>query len=144
MDFLDFVGNAARAGFIPRGHFLIFDNAGVHQSNDIFNALDQLSEQYGFRIVPMPKYSPELSPCELVFGYVKNRYVSLRFQPYSRRLRKYWCRDPLWVEVIRFMSEVSPQMVNNFYRKCDILTAAKAQLIADDIRAQSDATSTLR
>jgi transposase len=59
----------------------------------------------GIEIVYLPAYSPELNPCELVFGFVKNRIRKLRI-------------DCLFDEVISSFDAMSIEMMINFYAKC--------------------------
>lgn len=72
-DFLSFVEQVCQNGLLPQGHILVFNNAAVHLSVNIVEELDQMQERYGVFFVTLPTYSPELNPCELVFGYIKNK-----------------------------------------------------------------------
>jgi transposase len=56
-------------------------------------------------LVFLPAYSPELNPCELIFGYVKNK------------LRREGIQNLLDDAIIAFDS-VELEMMINFYRKC--------------------------
>jgi len=49
---------------------LVCDNANVHKSPFIMIELNAWLRSA--RCLPVPTYSPEPNPCEMVFGYVKN------------------------------------------------------------------------
>ena len=87
------------------GDFLVLDNASVHVANRIMDVLRAILGAYGVRIVLLPPYSPELNPCELVFGKVKNW------------LRNNRGRGPFINEIVRAFSHVSHQNVQFFYKK---------------------------
>jgi transposase len=58
----------------------------------------------GIDIVFLPAYSPELNPCELVFGFVKNRIRRSNI-------------ESLFDEVLLAFDAVKIEMIN-FYKKC--------------------------
>jgi transposase len=60
------------SGALQMGDYLICDNAAVHVNDEAFQRLAILCEQAGVKVRFLPKYSPELNPCELVFGFTKN------------------------------------------------------------------------
>jgi len=45
---------------------VIIDNATVHRGDYSFPVLQDLLEAHGVHLIFLPKYSPELNPCELV------------------------------------------------------------------------------
>ena len=47
--------------------FLVLDNASIHKGAAVAEALAEI----GVEPIYLPPYSPELNPCELVFGHVK-------------------------------------------------------------------------
>ena len=104
--FLEFVVGALERRKLVRGDVLVLDNATVHHGNEIFRALVLLLEAAGVQLVFLPKYSPELSPCECVFAQVKNR---LRY----RRGRGHFT-----VEIIMAIANISHAMLTNFYHRC--------------------------
>ena len=65
-----------------------------------------LLDGVGARLVFLPTYSPELNPCELVFGQVKN------YLPFRRGHRSFLN------EMALGFAEVSWQNVFNYYSKC--------------------------
>jgi transposase len=50
------------------GDIFIADNAKTHFSEDIVEALELLLAGSNVTLIFLPTYSPELNPCELVFG----------------------------------------------------------------------------
>lgn len=53
----------------------ILDNCSIHTADDVFGAVVALLERYGVRMIRLPKYSPELNPCEPVWAQVSNQDV---------------------------------------------------------------------
>lgn len=52
---------------------LIIDNAGFHSTKNI-------DIPPNIRLINIPPYSPELNPCEQVWGYIKQRYKNQVFK----------------------------------------------------------------
>jgi len=71
-DFLAFVAEACERNILGEGDYLILDNAQIHKARSTRDAMLQLENSYGFKLVFLPTYSPELNPCELVFNKVKH------------------------------------------------------------------------
>ena len=71
--FLEFVIAALQRGKLRGGDFLILDNATVHVGSTVLTVLLALLELAGVSLRFLPKYSPELNPCEPFFGYTKDR-----------------------------------------------------------------------
>jgi len=71
-DFFQFLCDAISDGYIVENDYVILDNASVHKGADIKEDLNTLMQQYKFKLIFLPTYSPELNPCELVFNTVKN------------------------------------------------------------------------
>ena len=76
--FLDFVCSALERGKLHHGDFLIMDNAAIHAGSDILRMLLVLLAMAGVQLIFLPKYSPELNPCECVFGFVKDQLRNCR------------------------------------------------------------------
>ena len=125
-DFVEFVTSAILGGSLTPGDFLICDNASVHWAQDSWDALDALLGAAQVKMFFLPTYSPELNPCELVFGDLKKflcghrresdmfwialakalariTFVSI-CDKYSHCLGKYQC---IWCVVICFVSVIS-------------------------------------
>eukprot|EP01114_Cavostelium_apophysatum_P011542 TRINITY_DN25845_c0_g1_i1.p2 TRINITY_DN25845_c0_g1~~TRINITY_DN25845_c0_g1_i1.p2 ORF type:complete len:100 (-),score=9.51 TRINITY_DN25845_c0_g1_i1:15-293(-) len=82
------------------------DNARIHHGADTRALLDKLVEAYGVNVVYLPAYSPELNPCEFVFGYSKNG------------ARKDVSSDiPIWQKILYRMGEVDIDLMRRFYYK---------------------------
>ena len=105
----DFMGSIVwflREGALVPGDFLILDNARIHHGNDVFPIIKRLLDLKGVQILYLPAYSPELNPCELVFGYVK------------QRMNTYRGTDPMWLEALRWFASVPSELMESYYRHC--------------------------
>lgn len=105
-DFVESLREFVRRGALQVGDVLILDNARVHDSASIQADLDDL-EAGGVRIVFLPAYSPELNPCELVFGQADK---------YMRNHR----RGPgdFMHHMATAFAQVSQRNVLNYYKHC--------------------------
>jgi len=72
MDFVSFVMQCVHNRELRNGDILLCDNARVHGASDSMPILLMLLEAAGVELIFLPAYSPELSPIELVFGWVKH------------------------------------------------------------------------
>jgi transposase len=70
--FRNFLARAAQAGWIGANDNVIMDNARVHNGGNVLADVDRVLELVGARRVNLPAYSPELNPCEFVFGEMKH------------------------------------------------------------------------
>lgn len=52
----------------PEKSILIIDNASHHPKDEIYD----IAEEYGFRVIFLPKYSPDLNPIEKFWAKIKN------------------------------------------------------------------------
>ena len=52
----------------PEKSILLLDNASHHPKEQLFD----IAEEYGFTVIFIPKYSPDLNPAELFWANVKN------------------------------------------------------------------------
>lgn len=84
----------------------IMDNAPIHVSADIFGLLITVLEAVGVRLVLLPKYSPELNPCEMVFAQAK-RYLREKRQP-----------GPFLQEIVHAFAAVDRLNVLSYYEHC--------------------------
>ena len=107
IDFLDCILQLVEGGFLVAGDILVMDNASIHDSAEICDALDALLQCAGVRLVFLPTYSPELNPCELVFAQVKSYLYHYRLDS-----------EPFLSEISKALDQVSLQNVYNYYRKC--------------------------
>lgn len=117
---LFFILEAARNGYLRRGtppplsyiiltstgDTLILDNASIHTARDVQPLLRALGVAVGFRIVRLPTYSPELNPCELIFGIVKTA------------LSRYAATQNVVVEVILALARILPRHVYKIFVHC--------------------------
>jgi len=106
-DFVAFVLNCVNEGYLASGDYLILDNASIHHGSDTFEFLLRIASLHGFYIRFLPKYSPELNPCELVWSHVK-RYVT------NNRERGMDILDT----VVDGFATVSKGLVYKFYHHC--------------------------
>jgi transposase len=106
LDFLQFVSELVANKHLVAGDILVCDNASIHYGDEIQIPLDFLLQSTGVRLLFMPTYSPELSPCELVFAQVKRH---IRHNRQSRHLL---------LDVVDACASVSWLNVFSYYRKC--------------------------
>lgn len=70
-DFYVFIRNLVVTGWLRRDDWLIMDNWCGHSDRTFIHLTNDLLETFGIILVWLPKYSPELNPCELVFAQIK-------------------------------------------------------------------------
>jgi transposase len=70
--FRNFLAWAAQAGWIGANDNVIMDNASAHNGHAVLADIDAVLGLVGARRVNLPAYSPELNPCEFVFGEMKH------------------------------------------------------------------------
>lgn len=88
------------------GEFLVIDNASPHHGADAWTYIEDLLEASNVSIIYLPAYSPELNPCELVFGAVK------------RHMRNSNSHDSLFDRLLNGLATVSKDHMVNYYRHC--------------------------
>ena len=106
--FLEFVSFLCWSFYLKRGDVLVMDNARIHSAMAIAERLADVLDGAGARLLFLPKYSPELNPCELVFAQVKRRI----------RQRRSHTPTPFWIEVLEAFAKVTTTNVCNFYAHC--------------------------
>jgi len=72
LNVMAFLFDCIRTGQLVSGDILVMDNAAIHFTNDLSQAMIAMLSAAGVTLKFLPTYSPELNPCELVFGLVKN------------------------------------------------------------------------
>lgn len=95
---------------IVPGDILVIDNASVHVAAENQELLDLVIQKGRFRIVTLPTYSPELNPCELVFGFVKNFLRSDDGLDISHL--------PLPTRIGLALGKIGPSLMYSWYLKC--------------------------
>jgi len=106
-DFLKFVLFCVNHGHLVEGDYLIIDNAPVHGALSSLEFLVNTLTDHGVKLIFLPKYSPELNPCELVFNLMKH-HIRYHRNPHL----------PLWLEVINGLAKVNISSLVQFYDKC--------------------------
>jgi transposase len=106
LDFLEWVVSLFESRVIAAGDYLVLDNASIHTAEAIAPALTALFDSFHARLVFLPKYSPELNPCEMVFGQVK------------RHLRHWRLGQPFWFEILQGFARVTRENIVNYYDHC--------------------------
>jgi len=106
VDFLLFVAGLIENQVVRAGDVLIADNAKIHFAREVSGFLTRLLDRIHARLIFLPTYSPELNPCELIFGQVKN---------YIRHHRS---RGPYLVDLARAFASVNGRNVLKYYMKC--------------------------
>ena len=105
-DFLELVAELIVSGVLLPGDVLVLDNASIHFAMDIRPALEQVLRFGQVFLVFLPTYSPELNPCELVFGNTK--YVFYRKRG----------TEAFQQEIAKALAEVTWENVFAFYDHC--------------------------
>lgn len=103
-------------GIIFAGTILVMDNAAVHNDNpDTEVVFDELSAA-GVIIRKMPTYSPELNPCELVFGHVKKTLTSKSdaIRDGTGRTRE----RPFPIRLMDALGTIDQMQMARYYNKC--------------------------
>jgi len=103
-DFISFVAEACEKGKLSSGDYLICDNARIHKARATADLLQQLCDSFGFKVVYLPTYSPELNPCELVFNKTKH---ALRYH----KDKEISFKD----NILKAFSSISALDMTNFY-----------------------------
>ncbi len=85
----------------------VLDNAPIHLAADIFGLLMLVLRGMNVTLVLLPKYSPELNPCELVFAQAKH---------YLRHHRQ--DSAPFAGEIVKAFASVSDVDVMSYYEHC--------------------------
>ena len=109
VDFLNILVYWIENGYLIAGDFLIVDNATVHVADEIWDAILALCSSAGISFRLLPCYSPELNPCELVFGFMKNY------------LRKWRGDDRFWLEILHAVAQLTYSQLVAFYHHCMVL-----------------------
>jgi transposase len=107
-DFFDYVRALVLNFYLFNGDVLVIDNAPVHCAESILTPLRELLDAAGVTLWFLPKYSPELNPCELVFAQVKG---------WLRRHRSH-TESEFWVDMLRAFSRVTLTNVCAYYARC--------------------------
>lgn len=98
--------SAVRRGIVRNGSVVVFDNARIHSAEHMFDFVSELFSSVGALILFLPSYSPELQPCELLFGAVKNRLYRTKGN------------GSLLGEVANSFRLVSREQIINMYADC--------------------------
>jgi transposase len=70
-DYYHTLVEAIQTGHLETGDILIVDNASVHFGQGSAEEIVTLLNEHGIHLLFLPKYSPELNPCELAFAQMK-------------------------------------------------------------------------
>jgi len=106
LTFFQFVVYLLAAGHLVAGDILVLDNARIHNAQAMLPELVQLMQQNGVQMLFMPKYSPELNPCELVWSLMETN------------IRHHRGIDPFLEEILKAVCSVTYNHVWKFYEKC--------------------------
>jgi len=107
IDFLKFVLELICAKFLSSGDIFVLDNSAIHYAEAIQSTLDEILDANGISMYFLPKYSPELNPCELVFAQSKGW------------LRCHRDSDlPFVFEIAASFAHVTAENFRNFYDGC--------------------------
>ena len=100
-------------GALVPGDYLICDNASVHWAQATMDALDDLLSTAKIKMRFLPTYSPELNPCELVFGDLKKHLGAYRLED-----------NIFWIALAKALSNINFLTLVDKYEHCigDITT----------------------
>jgi transposase len=105
-DFIDCLGDLCAAEHIVAGDILVVDGATVHTSAAVAHQLEYLENRYGFRMVQLPAYSPELNPAEALFRICK------------KFIRHHRGEGPLWEQMARGFATITHDGVRTEFDHC--------------------------
>jgi len=108
LDFLGVITKFLESKYLVAGDFLILDNWSGHFAADIMEPLLALCKAANVTIRFLPKYSPELNPCEMIFSLIKTH------------LRNHRGTAGFWLEILRSAASVTYWQVVQFYKHCII------------------------
>ncbi len=91
---------------LPHGSVLVLDNARIHQSQSLKDAV----EAAGHRLLFLPPYSPDLNPIEPVWSWLKNQVRHLA--PEGDEQRQVFLRQA--------QAALPPQHAHAWFRKCGL------------------------
>lgn len=106
-DFLLFILSAIEEGHLIKGDFFIVDNATIHFGGETWQMMVDIFNDFEINYIFLPKYSPELNPCELVFAYLK-RYIRDHRTPVT----------PFHHLLLLALAELPYRHVLSFYDRC--------------------------
>ena len=89
---------------LPEGSVLVLDNARIHHGGQVL----ALVEQAGCSVLYLPPYSPDFSPIELVWGWVKQRVRAVGPRDEATRQRA----------IDEAVSAIPPEYAVPWFRKC--------------------------
>lgn len=104
--FIRFILDLFISATVTEGDYLVADSAPIHTSQLSLRFVTTLCAFVGVRFLYLPKYSPELNPVELIWGFVKNLMRSRRGN------------DSFGNELVRAFAAVDRELVKSFYRHC--------------------------
>ena len=89
---------------LPQGSVLVLDNARIHHGGQVA----ALVEQAGCSLLYLPPYSPDFSPIELAWGWVKQRVRAVG--PRDDVTRQQAVNDAV--------NALPPEFASTWFRKC--------------------------
>jgi len=109
IDFLKFLLDCLENKYLQNGDYLVLDNAKIHTASDTLQFIEYLLQKFGVTLILLPTFSPELNPCENVFGWIKNKVY------------KYGIEENSIAENIEnSLTELKYSTILSFYKKCCI------------------------
>ena len=105
-DFVRTITWFIRRGGLIAGDVLVLDNARIHNAAESSEILSGILDLAGVRLIFLPAYSPELNPCELVFGHVKQGMTGGRGV------------GGVWEEALERFLAITMEQMDAWYRHC--------------------------
>lgn len=87
---------------------LVMDNATIHLGGDIAD----LCEDYGVRIVYLPRYSPDFNPIEKGFNIIKQRFRYEHTLSWRHGLNVNEAAEAIYLTTMKVLQ---PQMARSLY-----------------------------
>lgn len=92
---------------LPQGSVLVLDNARIHHGGQVA----ALAEQAGCSLLYLPPYSPDFSPIELVWSWVKHKVRAAGPRDEATRQQA----------VNEAVKAIPPEFACSWFRKCGYL-----------------------
>ena len=113
--FRTFVLHLIEEGTLEEGDIFVVDNCTIHFKGENKELEEELWDQFGILMIPLPPYHPELNPTEYVFAYL---VMQLR----AKNLRKNVKNEEEFVEMMEeTLDQILPETVWSQFEHCGYL-----------------------
>jgi len=108
--FQEFVGHLLNLRFLREGDIFIVDNCSIHMQGENEFLMEHLWDEHDIAMIPLPPYTPELNPTELVFNALVARLKATRSRSTVTPGHAFAC----WIQ--EELDSMSRSDVKNFYK----------------------------